>query len=99
MLAKHLLKENLELKLKLQNEESDKTYIKLVHIYHMFPTGALHQKSKTCTIVKLFNSKYTWEPLIFALFLSLPRYKECILQVSFGHNPGQGSLWPIIVWY
>ena len=54
----------------------------------MSPTGVLYQNSKILIILNLFHMKYTRDPLIFVLFLSLVTYKEYILQISFGRNAG-----------
>ena len=43
--------------------------------------------------------KYTRDPLIIVLILSLTKYKEQILQISFDPNPVWGPLQHIIVGY
>ena len=50
----------------------------------------LCQKSKIFTILKSFNKKYTRDPLVFVLLLSLATCKEHILSFSFCHNLGWG---------
>ena len=65
----------------------------------MFPTCVLNPKSRILTILKLFNMKYTRDPLIIVLILSLTKYKEQVLQISFDPNPVWGPLQHIIVGY